>query len=176
MYEIEYNGEKIPYQIINSKIKNMYIYIKDGNVIVKVPNKLKERYAIDFVNQKSKWIYKKIKESESQKGKNTTVEQKDIDKLETIVMQSVEEYSNMIGVRPNKVKLKNIKYAWGSCSSKKNISINVQLAKKSEMEIKYVVLHEMCHLKHMNHSKAFWDLVETYMPNYKIYRKSLKQV
>ena len=54
MYEIEYNGEKIPYKIINSKIKNMYIYIKDGNVIVKVPNKLKERYAIDFVNQKAK--------------------------------------------------------------------------------------------------------------------------
>ena len=85
------------------------------------------------------------------------------------------EYSNKLGVHPNKVKLKDIKYAWGSCSSKKNISINLQLAKKDEMEIRYVVLHEICHLKYMNHSEDFWNLVERYMPNYKIYRKRLKQ-
>ncbi len=175
MYEIEYNGEKIPYQIINSKIKNMYIHIKDGNVIVKVPNKLKEKYAIDFVNQKAKWIYKKVKEAENQKKEKITIEPQDIHRLETIVSQSVYEYSNKLGINPNKVKLKDIKYAWGSCSSKKNISINLQLAKKDEMEIRYVVLHEMCHLKYMNHSEDFWNLVERYMPNYKIYRKRLKQ-
>ena len=72
MYEIEYNGEKIPYQIISSKIKNMYIHIKDGNVIVKVPNKLKEKYAKDFVNKKAKWIYKKVKEAENQKREKIT--------------------------------------------------------------------------------------------------------
>ena len=75
---------------------------------------------------------------------------------------------------PNKVKIKNIKYAWGSCSSKKNISINMELAKKDEKVTEYVVLHEMCHLKQMNHSQKFWALVEKYMPEYKEYKKMLK--
>ena len=62
MYEIEYKGEKIPYTLIKSKIKNMYIQIKNGQVIVKVPIKLKEQYIHEFVRKKSKWIYDKVKE------------------------------------------------------------------------------------------------------------------
>ena len=76
---------------------------------------------------------------------------------------------------PNKVRIRNLKYAWGSCSSNRNISINLQLAKKEEKAIEYVVLHEMCHLIYMNHSKKFWDLVEKYMPKYKEYRKTLSK-
>lgn len=174
MYEIEYNGEKIPYEITKSKIKNLYIHIKEGKVIVKAPLKLTEKYIIDFVNKKSKWIYKNVKEAEKRYKKEDIVNLEDIQRLETIVNSSIKEYSKKLGISPNKVKLKNIKYAWGSCSSKRNISINIQLAKKEEQVIKYVVLHEMCHLKYMNHSKEFWNLVENYMPNYKIYKKRLK--
>ena len=75
---------------------------------------------------------------------------------------------------PNKVRIKDIKYAWGSCSSKRNITINLKLANKGEKVIEYVVLHEMCHLREMNHSKKFWDLVEENMSDYKIYKKKLK--
>lgn len=174
MYEIEFNNEKIEYQIIKTKIKNMYIHIKDGKVIVKAPSKLKEKYIINFVNQKSKWIYEKVKEAENRKKEKVIIDEKDLQRLEKIVIESVEKYSNKLGVNPNKVKIKDIKYAWGSCSNKKNISINMQLAKKEENVIKYVVLHEMCHLKYMNHSKDFWNLVENYMPNYKYYKKKLK--
>ena len=174
MYEIEYNGEKIPYEITKSRIKNLYIQIKEGKVIGKAPLKLKEKYIIDFVNKKSKWIYKNVKEAEKRDKKENIIKPEDIQKLEMIVNNSVQEYSKKLGISPNKVKLKNIKYAWGSCSSKKNISINIQLATKEEQVIKYVVLHEMCHLKYMNHSKDFWNLVENYMPNYKMYKKKLK--
>jgi len=174
MYQIEYNGETIPYEITKSKIKNLYIHIKEGRVIVKAPLKLKEKYIIDFVNKKSKWIYKNVKETEKRTKNEDIVKPEDLQRLETIVNNSIEEYSEKLGMGPNKVKLKNIKYAWGSCSSKKNISINMQLATKEEHIIKYVVLHEMCHLKYMNHSKDFWDLVESYMPDYKIYKKKLK--
>ena len=61
----------------------------------------------------------------------------------------------------------------GSCSSKKNITINLNLALKPIECIKYVVLHEMCHLIYMNHSKKFWDLIESKMPEYKQYKKLL---
>ena len=164
MYEVEYKGEKIPYTLIKSKIKNMYIHIKDGSVIVKAPNRLKEKYIHDFVNRKAKWIYEKLKESKAKPAIQEKLEQEDKEKLYKIVEESVKKYSIKLGVAPKKVRIKDIKYAWGSCSSKKNISINVQLAKKEEKAIEYVVLHEMCHLLYMNQSKDFWKLVEKCMP------------
>lgn len=62
----------------------------------------------------------------------------------------------------------------GSCSFKKNITINLNLAQKPIECIKYVILHEMCHLIYMNHSNKFWNLVESQMPEYKKYKKLLK--
>lgn len=151
----------------------MYIQIKDNQVIVKAPLRLNEKYIKEFVNKKAKWIYDNLEKSKKvQKVEN--IEKQDIDRLSKIVQKSIEKYSEKLGIKPNKVRIKNIKYAWGSCSSKKNISINMQLAKKSEEVIEYVVLHEMCHLIYMNHSKQFWNLVEKNMPEYKEYKKELK--
>ena len=175
MQEIEYKGEKIQYTLIKAKIKNMYIHIKDGKVIVKVPNRIKEKYIHDFVNKKAKWIYEKLKESKAKPKVQEKIEQADIERLSKIVEESIKKYSIKLGVAPKKVRIKNIKYAWGSCSSKKNISINMQLAKKEENVIEYVVLHEMCHLLYMNHSKDFWKLVEKFMPKYKEYKKMLSK-
>lgn len=176
MNEIEYQGEKIPYTLVKSKIKNIYIQIKNGQVIVKAPLKVKEQYIKELVKKKSKWIYEKIEDSKQKMRETEKIEKKDIEKLSKIVNENIKEYSIKLGVTPNKVRIKNIKYAWGSCSSKKNITINMNLAKKDEDIIKYVVLHEMCHLIHMNHSKKFWDLIERYMPKYKENRKRLKNM
>lgn len=87
---------------------------------------------------------------------------------------AIQKYTNQLKVYPNKIRIKNIKYAWGSCSSNRNITINAKLANKSKEAIEYVVLHELCHLKEMNHSKKFWDLVEGCMSDYKVYRKELR--
>lgn len=174
-YQIEYNGEVIPYELVKSKIKNMYIYIKNGKVTVKVPTRIKDKYIQDFVSKKSRWIYEKVKQDKEKTEVEEKLEQKDIENLEIVVKNSVERYTELLKKRPNKVRIKDMKYAWGSCSSNKNISINRKLAKKDEKVIEYVVLHEMCHLKYMNHSKDFWNLVETYMPEYKDYKKILKQ-
>ena len=174
MNEIEYKGKKIPYILVKSKIKNIYIQIKDGQVIVKVPLRVKEQYINELIKKKSKWIYEKIEENKRKTDIEEKIEQKDIERLSKIIQKNVKKYSIELGVVPKKVRIRDIKYAWGSCSSKKNISINQQLAKKSEKEIEYVVLHEMSHLIHMNHSKEFWNLVGKYMPDYKIWRKKLK--
>ncbi len=173
-YKIEYQGEIIPYECIRKNIKNMYIYIKEGKVTVKAPTRLNEKAIYEFVIKKSKWIYETIYKQKNEIKKEETLEKNELDELKRIVTISIEKYAYLLKVRPNQVRIKNIKYAWGSCSSKKNISINVKLAKKREKVIEYVVLHEMCHLKYMNHSKKFWNLVETYMPEYKEYKKMLK--
>lgn len=173
MHQIEYNGEKIEYTLVKSKIKNMYIHIKDGKVIVKAPVKLKDKYIKDFINKKAKWIYEKLSKNKLKSSRDDKIEPKDIERLEKIVKISIKKYSLILGVNPQKVRIKRIKYAWGSCSSKKNITINMNLAKKDEKVVEYVVLHEMCHLIYMNHSKDFWALVEKNMPKYKEYKKKL---
>ena len=172
-HKLEYNGTIIPYELIRTKIKNMYIYIKNGKVIVKVPTRLKEKEINDFINKKTNWIYNNLKKEKNKKEEK--INDEDIIRLEIIVKNSIEKYSKLLKVEPKQVKIKDIKYAWGSCSSKKNITINAKLANKDSKAIEYVVLHELCHLKQMNHSKKFWDLVEKYMPDYKENKKILKQ-
>ena len=175
MNEIEYNGEIIPYTMVKSKIKNMYIHIKEGKVIVKAPIRIKDKYIQEFINKKSKWIYENVKRYEQKPKKEEKIEAKDVERLKFVIEKSIEKYSKTLYVMPNKVRIKDIKYAWGSCSSKRNITINLKLANKGEKVIEYVVLHEMCHLREMNHSKKFWDLVEENMNDYKIYKKELKE-
>ena len=174
MNEIEYNGEKIPYTMQKSKIKNMYIHIKEGKVIVKAPIRLKDKYIQEFINKKSKWIYENVKRYEQKPKQEEKIEPKDIERLKRVIQRSIEKYSKTLKVMPSKVRIKDIKYAWGSCSSKKNITINLKLATKEEKVIEYVVLHEMCHLREMNHSKNFWSLVEENMSDYKMYKEKLK--
>lgn len=175
MNEIKYNEEKIPYTITKAKIKNLYIHIKDGQVIVKAPIRLKEKHIQDFLEKKSKWIYENLKKYEQTSKVEEKIEAKDVERLKSIIEETIQKYSKTLGKVPNKVRIRDIKYAWGSCSSKKNITINLKLALKEQKIIEYVVLHEMCHLIEMNHSKTFWDLVEKNMPNYKIYRTKLKK-
>lgn len=169
--EIQYKEKIIPYELIKSSIKNMYIYVREGRVTVKVPYRLKEKEIQEFISKKSKWIYDKLKQEPEIVEK--MIEPEEVERLEEIVRTKIEKYAILLKVMPNKVRIKDIKYAWGSCSSNRNITISKKLAKKEEKVIEYVVLHEMCHLRYMNHSKEFWNLVESYLPEYKTYRALL---
>ena len=93
--------------------------------------------------------------------------------LKPYALKSFDNFKNITGLYPNKISFKKMKTRWGSCSSKKNISLNILLAKYNHQVIDYVILHELCHLLEMNHSYKFWHLVEKYMPNYKQIKKLL---
>lgn len=71
------------------------------------------------------------------------------------------------GFTINRITIKNVKTRWGSCSSKKNINFNLKLMMANKEAIDYVIIHELCHIKEMNHSQKFWDLVKGIMPDYK---------
>lgn len=167
------NCKKIEYHIVYGKIKNLYIQVKDGQVIVKAPKYLSKKDIYNILDKKRDWILKKLEETKTVK-KEREYTNKDIEKLKNkldVIFKELIEETNLI---PNKVRIRNIKCAWGSCSSNKNITINLKLVDRQDIEIKYVVLHELCHLKYMNHSEKFWNLVEKYMPEYKKIRKELK--
>ena len=159
------------YKIIYSRIKNVYIHIKDGEVIVKAPRRVSKKEIDKIVKSKEEWIKKTLEKNKikSEKEKLYTDEE-----FKTIVEETANELIRETGLIPNKVRIRDIKYAWGSCSANKNVTISYKLIYYSKEAIKYLILHELCHIKHMNHSKDFWNLVATYMPNYKEIKNEFK--
>ena len=92
-----------------------------------------------------------------------------------IFRQKLNDFAGQMNVHFNMVRIKNVKTTWGSCSSKKNLNFNFKLFFLPEALIDYVFVHELAHLKHMNHSKAFWSEVEKQIPDYKKRREELKR-
>lgn len=72
------------------------------------------------------------------------------------------------------IRIRDQKTRWGSCSTSGNISLNYRLMKYRKEIIDYVIIHELCHLKEMNHSKKFWKLVESIIPNYRVFKAELR--
>lgn len=109
-------------------------------------------------------------------------EQKARDYQKKILMKKAREYlpyrleyfAKLYGYSYNKCRLSHANTRWGSCSSNRTISLNIGLMKVPEILRDYVILHELAHLNHMDHSKAFWTEVGLHDKNYKIHEKKLK--
>ncbi len=91
-----------------------------------------------------------------------------------LILDRIEYYKDKIGVDYNFVKIKSVKSRWGSCSSKKNLNFSWKLVMANIKIVDYVVVHELCHLKEMNHSEKFWREVEKILPDYKVRIKMLR--
>lgn len=83
-------------------------------------------------------------------------------------------YSELLGVKYNNVRIKEQKTRWGSCSKKGNLNFNWKLIIAPDWILDYIVVHELCHLLFLNHSREFWNLVGEYMHEYKAARIWLK--
>jgi hypothetical protein len=130
------------------------IKLNEGHVFVQLPKNKKRKNNIPIIEELVSKLYMNIAEKE--------------------VAMQMALVTRIVGIRPNKYRIKRIKTAWGTCTSNKNITINSELMKYDREVIQYVILHEICHLKYMNHSKDFWNMVEKYMKNYKEVRSRLK--
>lgn len=165
-------NQQLPqYEIIYSKIKNVYIQIKEGKVLIKAPKRISQKELEKIIEKKSDWINKNLERSNQKQAREIIYTE---EQFKQIVEKNANELIRITGLTPNKIRIRNIKYAWGTCSINKNITINYNLIKYNELAIKYVILHELCHLKYMNHSKEFWNLVSQYMPEYKKIKKEFR--
>ncbi len=98
-----------------------------------------------------------------------------IDAAYKTIEQRVDDYCKIIGVSYHKIKIKEQKTRWGSCSKKGNLNFNWKLIMAPKDVLDYVIVHEVCHLRHLNHGAMFWQMVANYMPNYQKARKWLKE-
>lgn len=130
------------------------LVVDNEQIIVKIPNKLKNMDNKEIIKKLIEKMYYKIAEQEFEIA---------MDKTRIMTKLAPEEY-----------KIKKLKRAWGNCSSERKINLNIDLVMYSKKAIEYVVLHEVCHLKYLSHSKKFWQMVESYMPDYKDAEAELK--
>ncbi len=185
---------KIAYTVERSfSRKHTYITIqKDGRIVVKANRFISQNAIDDFVRSKAAWIEKKVRACEAAQksreeayyllGRRYPREGKRDEELaalyktkaKEIVPPLVEHYAGRMQLYPTRVSFRNNKTRWGSCSAKDALSFNIQLAQTPLAFIEYVVVHELAHIRHKNHSKAFWNLVETYLPDYKARQKLVK--
>ena len=96
-------------------------------------------------------------------------------KIQEKIASRVQHYRRIMGVSVGRITIRNQKSRWGSCSSRGNLSFHCLLSRMPETVFNYVVVHELCHRKHMNHSAAFWDEVAAILPDYKASRDWLKR-
>lgn len=178
--------DKTHIEVIRSKRKTLAIEIRpDMRVVVRAPEKIPQNEIMKFVEEKQNWIkkhlvqmYFKAEEIKKQK-KEPALTNADIEKLcqkaLSVIPDKVKYYAEIMGVTYGRITIRNQKTRWGSCSSKGNLNFNCLLMLMPDKVLDYVVVHELCHLKQMNHSKKFWMEVERYMPDYKNYKKWLNE-
>jgi len=97
-----------------------------------------------------------------------------VDASKSVFHARVAHYAPLMGVSPNKIFIKEQRTLWGSCSARGNLNFNRKLLKAPPEILDYVVVHELAHLRHMNHSKRFWDFVATQCPEWKARRTWLR--
>ena len=167
----------VPYQIIKSDRKTIAIQIKpDGQVVVRCPKRMRIEEARRFVESKADWIEKHLAKRPLQNVVKYTP--KEVEQLREqarkLVTERVRYYAPIIGVTYGQIAIRTQHTRWGSCSSKGNLNFNCLLALTPPEVLDYVVVHELCHRREMNHSPRFWQAVEQILPNYKACRAWLK--
>ena len=168
----------IPYTLVRSSRKTISILIKpDGEVEVRCPKRCSKREVETFLVSKEDWIRKHL-EAIAQRPKLPTFSETErkalAEQAAEILPEKVRHYAQLIGVSCGRITIRSQRTRWGSCSAGGNLSFNCLLMLCPEPVQDYVVIHELCHRKEMNHSPAFWSEVEKHCPDYRIHRKWLK--
>lgn len=175
-------SSQISYQIIRSSRKTMSLEIKaDGSVVVRAPLRLSETKIQKFVEEKQEWILKnleKIQKRDAQKEnvqKLSALERQHLqNKACVVISRRVAYYAEKLGVSYGKITLRQQKTRWGSCAANGNLNFNWLLILAPPEVLDYVVVHELCHRREMNHSQVFWKEVEKILPDYQERQKWLK--
>lgn len=174
----EYNVE-----VRRSKRKSAAIKITaDMQIVVFVPLYVSDNEIERMVISKSKWIDEHMLKVQSTIDERSKLEKITFEQVKELEDQAVEYipkrvkyYAEKENFVYNKITIKNLVSRWGSCSTKGNLNFNCLLMLTPDYVIDYIVVHELCHLREMNHSEKFWTEVEKIMPDYQRAELWLKQ-
>ena len=170
--------------LIRSRRKSLAIEITpELQVVVRAPARMPVREINAFVQEKDDWIRGHLQRMEEKKRlreqhREPAFSEEELQELATqamtLIPQKVRYYAQIIGVTYGRITIRNQRTRWGSCSGKGNLNFNCLLLLMPEEVLDYVVVHELCHRKEMNHSARFWEEVEKILPDCRQRRKWLK--
>lgn len=168
----------IEFNIVYSRRKTIAIQVsEEAKVTVRAPLRTSSKYILNFVESKYEWIINSIKKQDH-RAQLYNLSAEEIKGLmlsaKTVIPKRVEYYSKLMGLTPTAVKINSAKTRFGSCSGKNSLNFSVYLMLFPQEAIDYVVVHELAHIKHHNHSKEFYRLIEEFMPDYKTRAAMLK--
>ena len=170
----------ITYQWIRSRRKTIAIQIdREGQVIVRTPYGITKRQVEEFLDEKKDWLLQTRQRVEKRKTEqipiSEEVRREGIERAKRIFPERTAYFEKRMGVDYGRITIREQKTRWGSCSSKGNLNFNWKLVLLDPELQDYVVVHELAHRREMNHSVAFWKVVEAELPDYRERRRRLKE-
>lgn len=176
------NSDNLQVNIIYSNRKTIAIEVNMDGILVRAPRGMSRREIKAFLNEKRSWIEKHLGEMQARKHALEQLQPFTVEEMKTlaqkarvIIPERVKKYAPIVGVNYGRITIRNQRSRWGSCSGKGNLNFNCLLVLFPDEVIDYVVIHELCHRKHMNHSAEFYAEVERVFPEYRRCRKWLKE-
>ena len=170
-------------KIIRSNRKTFALQIKPREgLIVRVPLRATQEQVEKFINDNKDWIEKHLKAMEERQKELSSVDKLTIDEIRAladealkVIPERVKHYAPLLGVRYGRITIRNQRSRWGSCSGRKNLNFNCLLMLTPPEVIDSVVVHELAHLKEMNHSERFYAEVLRVFPDYWKWQGWLKE-
>ncbi len=171
----------IDYELKRSNKKNISVQVTpNGKVLVKAPPFASKWFINSFVKKNSDWINEQLKMLRDQMAKaQPELTEEEINNLKNqareYIIPKVREYAEIMGLEYGNIKITSAKKRFGSChTGTHNLCFSYFLIQKPKYAVDYVIVHELAHIVHPNHSKSFYDYIEKFMPDYKERIKLLK--
>ena len=177
----EHSGKTIPYTLaISPRAVRIRVTVsRDGKVRLTVPRRASQRFAEQFLHERAAWIREQIEHF----AKLPVIKTPDLSphsyrthrtRALKLVRERIAHFNQLYGFSFNQISIRNQSSRWGSCSSKKNLSFNYRLVLLPPHLADYVIVHEICHLKELNHSQKFWELVARVVPRHREIKKEFR--
>jgi predicted metal-dependent hydrolase len=175
---------KIPVNIVRQKRRSLTIQVKDGQIFVMAPLLMSEHTILGYLIKKTRWINNRLTQVSLQEfdfsqgyfflfGVKTSIleNQKKLDLDSTYLFERCIFWQNYLNLYPTKVHTRLMRRSWGRCSASGEITLNVRLMHYDKRFIDAVIVHELVHLNHLNHSKSFKNAVVEALPEYRMWIK-----
>jgi len=170
---------KYPYEIRHSGRKTLALEItREAKVLIRVPYGVSKKTAEAFLNAHLDWLEPRLEQARKRLEAHPLPDEEKtrelMEKARRILPERTAYYASLMGLSPTAVRFSYARTRFGSCSAKNSISYSCYLMDYPMEAVDYVVVHELAHIRHKNHGKEFYRLVEQYLPDYRERRKLLR--
>lgn len=170
----------VPYTLVRSRRKTLALEVtRDAAVTVRAPSRLPMREIDRFVVEHQPWIEKHLAAAQARRLRHpepTPEEEAALrERARTVLPQKLDAYAARMGLRPAGLRITSARTRFGSCSADDHICFSWRLMQYPDAAIDYVVVHELAHIREKNHGRAFYALVEQYLPDWRERRALLKE-